>query len=158
MNYRMEKHKRLQDYFKWIPSKNTENRMPLYFMVEECNPENPRIDDIFFVNNSGEALKTVISGSGGFETLDDTVLPMEGPEFHYVNVQSGEAVKIETFVNGYDSDYIIQYDVHIVTANGERKAFRYVNKGSVDEVVLQWDNNDLGKNVRLVLSESKFNG
>lgn len=153
----MGEHKRLSGKFCWLPPekrpdripgppppRKPETRKPLYFLVSENN-------ELYFVNYSNDILTEVSSTAGGIWTVDedcDELVPVGGPAYKYESVQPKEAVKIEQYDPMSDSDFIMQVKVTVSHPSLGEKVFRAGKKGGISkEVVLLWDNGDLGKDV-----------
>jgi len=65
---------------------------------------------LYFVNESGETLKTVSSDSFGF-ILDATI--ENNPKFFYTDIKPKESVRVEEYDDYYDLDYVLGFDIHI---------------------------------------------
>ena len=153
----MGNHKRLSDKFDWLPPekrpgripgppppRKPETRKPLYFLVPDNN-------ELYFVNYSDDILTAVSITAGGMYTVDDDcdeLVPVGGPAYTYDKVQPKEAVKIEQYDPIADSDYIMQVTITVSHPSLGEKVFRAGGKGGVSkEMVLLWDNGDVGKEV-----------
>jgi len=149
----MKKHKRVSNKFEWVPPekrgsrfpgplppRKPETRIPLFYVTRDG-------DDVFFVNNSTETLISVSTNSGGLQTLDDESMPVGGPAYSYKDVKPREAVKVENYDPIYDSDYLLQLEVEIVSITHGVKLFRAIEKGGVRQTVLLWDTGEEGKYV-----------
>ncbi|RKE04176.1 hypothetical protein [Marinifilum flexuosum] len=150
----MNKEKRIQDAWEWIPPQNrpskfggdlnvypkNENRIPIY-VIDSSEEDN----EVFFINNSKKALKCVISSYSGewTENKDDQ-------KFFYENVLPGEAVKIDDFDPIYDYKEMIQQDVFIEDLEGNRTRFFCVSYGSIiPETILLYNDNSRDKGVNI---------
>jgi len=110
-----------------------------------------RDGEIFFVNSSQETLSLVSADSGGFQTCDDTVLPISSTEgYHYRNVIPGSAVKVDAYDDYYDLDYVLQITIRVQSPGlGEVDIVCPPEKGGISTMVLMWDNGELGKYVTI---------
>lgn len=129
----------------WRPSSTnkTDKRKPLFWLSRDG-------EDLFFVNDSIEILKTVGSGTGGFATADyDVVTVSDDRGYYYQQVKPGEAVKVDFFDMIYDSDFVLQTTIYLESSvYGKMELVSPAEKGGVGTVVLMWDNGELGKHVR----------
>jgi hypothetical protein len=134
---------RLLDKFTWRRRYRAAPRVPLYYLEQDGG-------DVYFVNNSGETLDSVSSGSCGMQTVDDDVVSVGGPACSYENVKPGEAVKVESYHAVLDSDFLMQLDVGVSSPSKGRVAYRCWAKGGVTSVVLLWDDGRPGSGVGVV--------
>ena len=153
---------RITGRFKWVPMnerkdksglplppRRTEKRTPLFRMIREDGA-------LYFINDSNKVLKKVASGSAGFATCDDESLCFEEKgKVVYLNVQPGEAVKIDEYDAILDSDMVIQPEVTLDLGDGDRISFLGpVEKGGIRrETVLLWDDGEPGRYVDVFASE-----
>lgn len=157
----MEKN-RTTEFPEWVPPQNKdksgptapaifkpEKRKPKYYFSFFDSPDSKIWShELYFVNISGKTLKKVMGDAGGF--AGEATANWEGRE--YENVKSNEAVKINEFHGMYDSDFIKQLDVVLITEDDVRKQYRSVI-GKTDSpkfIILEWDNGDLGKEIELI--------
>jgi hypothetical protein len=152
----MDEHVRVLNKFEWLPPekrpsripgpkppRKPETRTPLFFLARDG-------DDVYFVNNSTETLKSVVSDAGGLLNVDDEMdLNVGGPQYSYNNVMPGEAVKVENYHPMFDSDYILQLEVKVSSPAVGVKTFRVLGKGGVKETELLWDTGESGKGVNM---------
>lgn len=95
--------------------------------------------DVWFVNNSDEVLSEVRGTSGGFETADDEVANRAPSIAAYNDVRPGEAVVIDMYHEIYDSDFVMQIGVEIVSpALGKLTLSSDLTKNQVQEATLYW--------------------
>lgn len=151
----MKKHKIVVDGFEWIspheriskygPSNipiKKESRTPLLWLAREEG-------ELYLVNNSQETLDWVLVGTGGFQTLDEDVIPLRKPcSLFYEEVKPKDAVLLDTFDGIYDLDYLFQVSMLIQSEMLGRFEIRSpAGKGEIKETVLLWNTGELGKNV-----------
>jgi hypothetical protein len=138
----MTEHKRVMHEFKWTrPEKNK----PVFYLIRDG-------EELYFVNDSTETLNRVSTSTAGFQTLDDEVMPVSSPDplYFYENVKSGEAVKVEHYDPYWDSDYLLQLEVEVLSPTHGDKIFRVIGKGGINNVVLFWDTGEAGKYVDML--------
>lgn len=126
-----------------LPPRPADKRRPLFWLVRDG-------DALYFVNDTDETLARVSSASGGFVTVDDdTVSIRKSAGVAYLNVQPGEAVKVDEYDPIYDSDTLVQPQISIESPGiGRVTFFGPVEKGGVRmDAVLLWDNGDIGRYV-----------
>ena len=155
----MSEHKRVTDKFCWIPHekrtsripgplppRKPETRKPLYFLKFNA-PE------LYFVNSSNETITSVLTKGGGIEKSyldDEEYMEVGGPDFQYDSVKPQEAIKIEQYDPIGDSDSILFIDITVFLPTSVEKVFRVGKKGGIkNDMVLLWDNGDIGKGVSL---------
>jgi hypothetical protein len=135
----MPEHKRVMHEFKWT---RTEKKNPVFYVMRKG-------EELYFVNDSTEALNSVSTSTGGCQTLDDgdDVMAVSSPDplYLYKNVKPGEAVKVEHYDPYWDSDYLLALEVKISSPSHGNKLFRVLGKGGVDSTVLLWDDGEKGK-------------
>ncbi|OOY33818.1 hypothetical protein BOV88_13285 [Solemya velum gill symbiont] len=146
-------HKRIANIDPWIPMdkridfppRKPELRKPLYWLM-------PDGDDLFFVNATNLVLDEVSATTGGYSTDYDPPEPFTtGEGYKYIEVMPNEAVKIDHINLALESDAVIQDEIIVKTHNQETLVFRvYIDKKGSREIVLLWDNLDVGKDVRLI--------
>jgi|GEM_PF-4153777 len=156
------KKNRTADFPKWKPPQEKDKRGPVapvsfepeyrkpkyYFSFFDSPDSNKWMLELYFVNVSGKTLKKVAGESGGF--AGEASAQWEGEK--YENVKHNEAVKIIEFHRMYDSDFIKQLDVALITEDDKRKQYRSVI-GKTDSprfIILEWDNGELGKEAELI--------
>lgn len=143
----------------WIAPQNKENngpvakatfkpeyRVPKYYFSFFNGPDCDALSkELYFINVSGETLKKVKSDVGGFS--DNTTRELEN--LIYENVKNDEAVKINEFHIIYDSDFIKQLEITIITDGIIEKKYRCVvgKSDSNKFIIIEWNNGDLEKGV-----------
>jgi len=139
----MREHKRVMHEFKWV---RTEKKQPVFYVIRSG-------EELYFVNDSADTLKSVSTSTGGCQTLDDgdDVMAVSSPDplYLYKNVKPGEAVKVEHYDPYWDSDYLLQLEVGVSSHSHGDKIFRVVGKGGIDSAVLLWDTGEAGKYVHM---------
>lgn len=146
----MKEKKRVENRFKWAPASE---RAGNHFgeMGDERTPVfRVELDDkeLYFVNESDETLKRVVSGVGGSVSFDGGAAAVTGSDLAYDDVKPGEAVLIDRFCPVMDSDYLLQASVEVFSEKlGELYFSTYPEKGEVPSAVLLWDTGEKGKNV-----------
>jgi hypothetical protein len=135
----MPEHKRVMHEFKWT---RTEKKKPVFYLIRYG-------EELYFINDSADTLNCVSTSTGGFQTLDDEVMPVSSPDplYLYKNVKTGEAVKVEHYDAYWDSDYLLQLQVEVSSPSHGSKLFRVIGKGGVESTVLLWDTGEAGKYV-----------
>jgi len=147
---KLTKKKVVKDKFKWIPKdqrldslglplppRKPEIRKPLLWIAIE--PLKSIFQDIYLVNETGKTLETVIASTGGFESFDDDVIGVSGPDIEYKNIASGDAVKIDAYNAMADSDYVLQIYIKIKINEKWIEIETSASKGGFKEEVLLWD-------------------
>jgi hypothetical protein len=147
--------KRIENPFLWIPPherplsewhfgppilpEKPETRKPAFYI-------NSRIEDsedaVYFVNNTSEILDFVKSSSDGFETEDDEVITIKGPEYYYKDVKPNEAVQLESY-DRFDSDSVLSLVIEVSSKSLGLQTFNMCNKGGPRKGILLWNNGDL---------------
>ena len=154
----MRKNKIIKGGFTWLPldkresrfgggpmtPRKPETRNPIFWLARDGK-------ELYLVNNSKETLEFVIANTGGFETTDDDVMTVTSEEqYKYVNVNPGDAVKVEEFDDFYDLDFSLQVYLKIKSPRlGCIKIASPPKKGGVGETVLLWDTGETGKYVSI---------
>lgn len=146
--------KRIDNPFDWLPPEKRQwrfgpplapekpdNRKPAFYID---SIENGFERSVFFVNNTPEILDYVRSSSGGFETLDDDVMPINGSGYSYENVLPNEAVQVECYHRVYDSDSILSLNFEVSSRQWGIQRFSAAAKGGPERGVLLWDNGEPG--------------
>lgn len=145
----MIKKNRLMDRFEWIPKhqrnsrfggpvaeRPVDNKMPVFWLDSDQ-------DDIYFINNSDDTLDYVIYSRGAMQTLDDDVMSVSEIEECYEQVLPGEAVKIYEYDVIFDSDFVIIFEVRVISKQYDDKIYLSEPfKGRFKEMVLLWDNGE----------------
>jgi hypothetical protein len=157
----MREHKTLHNVFQWIPYPERESRFggcvpykegeegsPLFWIT--CYPSGQdAITDIFLVNSSEEFLSLVSSSTGAMVTVDDEAHSSASEGYNYKNVSPRDAVKIDQYNVIYDSDYLLQFSVHIQSEKYGHLDFRTLpTKGKCPgEMALLWAPGKPGRDV-----------
>jgi len=81
-------------------------------------------------------------------TIDDDVAPVTGAEFVYHDVAPDEAVKVESYHEVYDSDFLLQLRITIKTASNGLIFWSKIYKNKFPCEVILWDDGSFGKNVQ----------
>lgn len=144
------RHQRLDRLGQPLPPSKLDLRKPLYRLE--------RLDgELYFVNDSHEMLKSVSSKrmavwATGDDELAKVPIDCSQAQCSYMDVQPGEAVKIDEFDAVTDSDFLIQTDLTIKFTSSGGLTFRTrgVRGGCVGGVVLLWDSGDPGEGVSCV--------
>ena len=153
----IKEHKILKNKFTWvpiekrtsrfggsIPPRKPENRRPLLWLACEGN-------EVYLVNSSEETLDLVVAKTGGFQTVDEDVMPVASKDkYEYLNVKPNNAVKVEEYDGFYDLDYVLQISVRIQSKKlGCIEIISPAEKGGPGETVLLWNTNENGKHVSI---------
>ena len=154
--------KKTTDFPEWVPPQEKDKSGPIapatfepeyrkpkyYFSFFNSNDSDTWYQELYFVNVSGKTVEKVKGGAGGF--VGEAIAQWEGKG--YENVKNNEAVKINEFHRMYDSDFIKQLGVTIVTKDGSKKQYRCVigKTSSPTFIILEWDNGELGKEIELI--------
>ena len=153
----MKQPDRIKDRFAWLPMdrrvdrlgqpllpRKPEKRILEYWLIRDEN-------DLYFVNNTDESIKSVSSSTHGFETEDDEIFTTRKKGHVYDNVEPQEAVKLEEFDPIADSDFVLQVDIRVQLKKGAcLKIMSPADKGGMTgDAVLQWDTGEAGKDVSI---------
>lgn len=142
--------KRVNNKFKWLPMnerldnlglplppRKPEIKKPLLWIA--IKPQNDFVNDIYLVNETGNTIENVIANTGGFQTLDDDMLCISGPDIEYKKIVNNDAVKVEEYDKLHDSDYALEISIK-VKLNGKWSDFKTSTaKGGFKEEVLLWN-------------------
>ena len=147
----MTKYKRIKEFPSWEQPKSRfpgvflpkEERIPAFYLAVQDNKEDHYLSDVYFVNNTDETLDFVSSGSGGFQTCDDDVVSVQGQDCFYEKVIPGEAVLVESYNIVYDSDYVLELSIEVLSRVLGNLNFKELKKGGFDSKVLMWKENDI---------------
>lgn len=159
----MKKEKTLMGPFRWIPMDQRtdplgfplpphppEPRRPWLWLVCRAG-EDQRVDDIFLVNNSGEALDLVTADTAGVQTVDDDIMMVShGEGYRYENVSDDSAVKVDDYHMFYDSDFLLQIAVQVKSKKlGSLEILCPITKGGIGETVLIWNTGEPARGVSI---------
>lgn len=143
----MKKSIRIENNWKWVSPHERqskyggcvdgpiEKRVPVYAVY-------PAGDKVFFVNNSDEVLKKVVSARYFAWPLEE-----DSARFVYENVKPGESVLIDVFDEYYDMDANIEQLIYV---ESEKSVLRFTTRtyGCITpERILLWDNGESDKKV-----------
>jgi len=139
----MKTMKRMQYDSDWRPSAiNKPDKKPLFWLDRDG-------EELYFINDSDEILDIVKTITGGFSTADDDVVTVSDDNgYYYEKVKPGEAVKVDEFDYIFDSDFVLQTRIYLESeSHGKIELVAPAEKGGVEEIVLMWDDGELGKYV-----------
>jgi len=149
----MKDHQTVKGKYQWVPPEDRPSRWPGPKPMRTPELRRPLLwlcrdgDDLFFVNNSGETLDTVVVGGGGLFSVDDEIhstLPNE-PD-RYEGVADGSAIKVDHYDPFYDSDFLIFMTITITSKKrGKVEINPPAKKGGIGECVLLWDTEEPGR-------------
>lgn len=153
----MKQHKTLAGAFNWIPMdkrmskfggpmspRKPELRRPVLWLARAGN-------ELYLVNDASETLDEVIAGYGGWVTANDQAATVaSAAEYHYTNIQPGEAVKVDHYDGNHDLDYMLSVALK-VQSPGLRclEIESPAEKGGLDETILLWNTGEPGKWVNI---------
>ena len=100
--------KRVNNKFKWLPMderldnlgltlppRKPEIKKPLLWIAIE--PQDDFVDDIYLVNETGNTIESVIANTGGFQTLDDDMFSISGPDIKKLLIMT--RLKLKNTIN-----------------------------------------------------------
>jgi hypothetical protein len=119
-----------------LPPRKPETGRPLLWVA--IDPQGDFVEDIYLVNETGETLENVIVSTGGCQTFGEDLLTLAGSDNEYKNIEDGDALKIDSYDEMADSDYILQINIKIQIDGKQIKLRSLVAKGGFKEEVLLW--------------------
>ncbi|NBW41869.1 hypothetical protein EBR25_12845 [bacterium] len=142
--------KRLKGEFKWddmtrfpgIPK--PDQRIPILW-ISPRSSDDKFITDYVLINHTGESLELVTIDIGGFATVDDdpeVVMNLSESERTYTDVEPDVAVLIAQYDEMYDSDFVLQLNVSIVSKSLGKLSFALSKKGGFGTVPLLYADGD----------------
>lgn len=151
----MKRNKIISGAFTWIPvhqrkskfgglvaPRKDELRSPVLWLARHDN-------ELYLVNHTNQIFDQVLVATGGFQTLDNNVMPISGHNMlTYKKVKPDDAILLDTFDGIYDLDYLFQ--VSMIIQSDKFGCFEIrspTEKGEIQETVLLWNTGEIGKNV-----------
>jgi len=108
--------------------------------------------NIYFVNHSDETLEYVGAGAGGFATVDDDEVISVEPQgkYQYRNVKPEDKVLVDRYDIVFDSDFLLQLVVTVVSKKlGKIEFTTPGKKGQIYTGTLLYDDGTSPKDVWL---------
>lgn len=139
----------VSDQFKWVPMNERLDNLGLPFPPRKpeigrpllwiaIDPLDGYIKDVYLVNETGKTLENVIVTTGGMQVFDDDVHDLTESSNEYKNVETGDAIKVDSYDEMSDSDSMLQLHLVVQIDGKQIKLRSLVAKGGFKEEVLLW--------------------